>query len=983
MRRLVIVFACILLPLAALPARDLKKEWKEYERIARKDRPRDQIAKLHEIRALAIEFRLPDDLFRACRREEGIHSRMNWKSTDSLHQALLEVVESYGDPMLVYRWLNGDWEYARTHRAEFEAGYHPASQGEWIPFLQTREEDDIRSDFEWILWDRVYTNQQSKIPDSEEYRLLDSLIGDRFPARPYLSYLTALKAEDRLSAMQALAKQYAGTSFRFIPEYEVLKERWNRLKDNQNASEADFKTLYDDVRAFIKAEKAEKGVNKRKQLSLDDIQRKLTSPELSIDFKNDSIVLIGRNFGDGELAFNSDEYHRDVRFRHRNDRFYVRDTVKIPIPVLPDGKYNVLATYKYGAVTSYQKHTLSLAVRRQGEDFAVYVADYKTGEPLPSATIRLIDKKGKKVLEQEIPLNGFTPLPTDFQKKLGKKAYTLEARVGERRSSSIRIFKLAKAEETPPATLHARVFKDRGAYRPGDTLKAKAVLFEGDLHKEVKALPKGRDVQVRIFNAERKKLADIALKTNPYGSVCWEWPIPEGERNGNWDIEVVYQEKTLHRSSFRVDDFVLPTFEVTFDPQEKPFLPETRFEVSGKVVSYSGHPVDGITLEGVVTRYRREVWSGPVSIDRDGAFKIPLLLKDRGEYTLNIKALDATGETLDFEHTFQVSDALSMAVELKNKASGDFSYRGSKLEEAVLTESVARFAWTVKSSGEPVRLPVTYRLVDVDGKVFREGTSDDTLDMDLSDCPDGLYVLQGTVLFGKAHTRVDLPIMKVTSGPVGPVRSVFLTGETEIEYGERIRARLGAGDGPLWAVATLAAPDGSILESRLVHLDGTGELSNLEFTYKGTYPDAVRLEVFYFRDSDQVAHEGVYHRIRHTMELPLTFSRFEDRTRPGAPYTLSLQTEPGVEAAVAVYDKSLDSMEPNGWKAVKPLPPTFWKTWSQSIAGIVFGEKIQNLRAEEARGPVWGVVLDEYGEPIIGAAVIVKGTPDGATTDVV
>ena len=469
MKRLVIVLACILLPLVVLPAQELKKEWKEYDRIARKDRPRDQIAKLHEIRALAIERRLPDDLFRACRREEGIHSRMNWKSTDSLHQALLEVVESYGDPMLVYRWLTKDWEYAKAHRAELEAGYHPSSQAEKIPFLQTGEEDDIRSDFEWILWDRVYTNQQSKIPDSEEYRLLDSLIGDRFPARPYLSYLTALKAEDRLSAMQALAKQYAGTSFRFIPEYEVLKERWDRLKIDQNASEADFRTLSDDIKAFTKAEKAEKGVNRRKQMSLDDIQRKLTHPELSIDFKNDSIVLIGRNFGDGELAFNSDEYHRDVRFRHRNDRFYVPDTVKIPIPVLPDGKYNVLATYKYGAVTSYQKHTLSLAVRRQGEDFAVYVADYKTGEPFPSATIRLIDKKGKKVLEQEIPLNGFTPLPTDFQKKLGKKAYTLEARVGERRSSSIRIFKLEKAEETPPATLHARVFKDRGAYRPGDT----------------------------------------------------------------------------------------------------------------------------------------------------------------------------------------------------------------------------------------------------------------------------------------------------------------------------------------------------------------------------------------------------------------------------------------------------------------------------------------------------------------------------------
>ena len=198
-----------------------------------------------------------------------------------------------------------------------------------------------------------------------------------------------------------------------------------------------------------------------------------------------------------------------------------------------------------------------MAVRRQGDNFAVYVADYKTGEPIPSATIRLLNKKGKKVLEQEILLNGFTPLPADFQKKLGKKAlYSLEARFGKRRSSFIIVLP-EKAEDYSPITLHACVFKDRGAYRPGDTLKAKAVLFEGDLSKQVKAMPKGKNVYIRVFNTERKKLADIPLKTNSFGSVSWEWTIPEGERNGRWDIEVVYHDGIIGKSSFRVDEFVL------------------------------------------------------------------------------------------------------------------------------------------------------------------------------------------------------------------------------------------------------------------------------------------------------------------------------------------------------------------------------------------------------------------------------------------
>ncbi len=695
----------------------------------------------------------------------------------------------------------------------------------------------------------------------------------------------------------------------------------------------------------------------------------------------DSIVLTGRNFGRVTLTFVSDENRKTVSLRNRDGRFYALDTVKAPIPTLPDGEYDVYSE-GYGVRSSYVKQTLSLGARRQGEDYAIYVADYLTGEPVSSATIRLkYGRRQNKVLEREIPMNtqGFTPLPADFQKQIGRKAALLEARVGERRSAVVVVSEPEDTFEPPTATIHARVFKERGAYRPGDTLKAKAVLFEGDLHDQVKTLSAGKDVKVLISDTERKRLAAIDLKTNAFGSVAWEWDIPKGERNGLWNIEIVHKKQTLARSSFRVDNFVLPTFELTFDPQEGPYLPDSAFVVKGKVESYSGHPVDGISLDGLVTRNGSVSWRGSVTIDKEGSFQIPLKLSDRGEYCLSIKALDATGETRDFEHRFTVSYGLSLKAELENAASGDFTIQSATLEKTVLTESVAHIAWSIKSGQTPVLMPVTYWLVDSEGNTLREGTSEEALELDLSDCPDGLYFLQATVRAGKANARVDLPILKVTSALNAPVRSVFLSGETEIEYGQRIKARLGAGAGPLWAVTTLYAPDGSVLESRMVHLDGVKSLKNLEFIYKGTYPDAVRLEVFYFRDAEQVVHEAVYHRVRHAMDLPLTFSRFQDRTRPSAPYTLSLQTEPNVEMSVAVFDKSLDAMAPSVWSRVDLLPPTFREAWSRTAAGKITGESIMIVPG--GVGPVWGVVVDANGEPIIGATVIASGTQRGAITD--
>ena len=977
-------FLLILLLLLAVPglqARELKKEWREYARLASKDRPRDQIAKLHEIRALALERRYPDDFLDACRYEERIYSRLDWKSADSLRTALLEVVESYGEPMLTFRWLDKDWDYALAHREELSAGRHPEMQDRRIPFLQTRDEDDVPDDFEWILWDRI-TRSVTLIPDSEEYRLLSERIGDRYPARPYLSFLEARRADDRLAAMQALAEKYAGDPFRFLPGEQVLQERLSLLQKDKTTTEDDAKALYDDAREFAKAAKSEKGIHQRGNISVDWIINTLTASSLNIRFRNDSIVLIGRNFGRGTLTFHSDENRRTVTLQNRDGRFYLQDTLMAPVPELPDGSYTVSSSNPY-ARASYEKHTISMAVRRQVDDFAVYLTDYQTGEPLPSATIRL--RHNRKTLEREIPLDGFTVLPDDFQKMIGnKKVYTLEARVGERRSQTVSIYRTEDFTETyRDNIIYGRIYKDRGAYRPGDTLKAKAVLFEGNLHKQVKTAQEGEDVRVHIFNAEGKTLTDINLKTNSFGSVAWEFPIPEGERNGLFGIYVYYKKSNVTHSEFRVDDFVLPTFEVTFDPQEDPFLPDTDIKIRGKVVSYSGHPVDGISLEGRVTRYGTEVWKGPVSTDIDGSFRIPLHPSQPGPYLLNLKALDATGETREFEHRFQMTTSLSLNVELENTGEGEFFFRQARYGDALLTEPVAHFAWTVRNGNERIIMPVVYQLTDVNGKTVLEGRSEETLELDMSSLPDGLYFILGIVEAGDSRGRVDKPVLKMTSGLDAPVRSLFLPGNTEVEYGDAVRARLGAGGGPLWAVATLAAPDGKVLETRLVHLDGTpgkaASISDLTFDYKDSYPDLVRLEVFYFCDNGQFTHEEIYHRVRHSMDLPLAFARFTDRTLPGAPVTLSLQTDPGAEVAVAVYDKSLDAMGTNGWDAVRPQSPLLHTLWFQPRAGFITAERPRTVFS--GGGSIYGIVIDPEGEPVIGSSVLVEGTGIGTVTD--
>ena len=120
---------------------------------------------------------------------------------------------------------------------------------------------------------------------------------------------------------------------------------------------------------------------------------------------------------------------------------------------------------------------------------------------------------------------------------------------------------------------------------------------------------------------------------------------------------------------------------------------------------------------------------------------------------------------------------------------------------------------------------------------------------------------------------------------------------------------VGASDGPLWAVATLYGKGRVPLAEKIVSLDGSAHsFERISFTYEDSYPDAVRLELFYFRDGDTICFEREFSRIRTRLNLPLSVHSFQDAAFPGTKYSFSWKTEAEVEAVVAIYDKSIDAI---------------------------------------------------------------------------
>jgi hypothetical protein len=213
------------------------------------------------------------------------------------------------------------------------------------------------------------------------------------------------------------------------------------------------------------------------------------------------------------------------------------------------------------------------------------------------------------------------------------------------------------------------------------------------------------------------------------------------------------------------------------------------------------------------------------------------------------------------------------------------------------------------SDGNKIDVPLRYMLYAEDSTLVREGTaaSGEVIAIDLKGIPDGLYSLHAEAAERGAKDEENCKILKLTPGSRvldAPVRRVFLTGPEDVPMGEKIHLTMGTADGAEYAVVTLFGKDRTVLESRKVVLKGVrakeGSLTEIDLDYKPEWPDAVRLQVFYFKRGEAVTFDKEYSRARTRLSLPLAFNRFTDKAFPGTSYTLTLKTDPGVEALAAV-----------------------------------------------------------------------------------
>ena len=933
MRKLLITTLLALAGLFPVAAEDnghvLTDLWNQYEEARKADRPQKEAEILAQIRQKAQKQHLPVDFYDAATQYVYTVQRRDWKQGDALREELQKEVERFDNPVVTFLWMrewkraSSDeiWAYVKDHAKDFK-GNHPALHRGVDGFLNGALKPFIRSDKEFALWNLLAGRRFTSDTEDEIYKALKAELNGSYPGDGALEYYVLSRKYNQTAdrpkkkaGLQALQNQYFGKALGLFPEADLMLLQKEDL-DEAKADEKKYRALHSSCHRFEARRKSfagDEAVLANACTGISYLIDQLEGEGLDVLVDSARIQVLFKNL-----------YHANVTLREGKktiktwkvanfDRsFYVKDTVSVDLPQLPDGEYTVEAVSgKHSAQSVYTRYTLSLASRQDARGRSVYVADYKTGEPLSKVDLVLL-KGDKEMATSSLRMDGFTLLPEAFARQIAednKTYYSIQAVSGDRRSQPLNLgrdYGVGTLDTGPGCN----IYLDRGAYSPGDTVKFKAVVYEGNPGVAL-TVCKGKQVDVILKDTQNKELDRVCLTTNDWGSVSGEFVIPAGLRGGLFTLEV----KGLTSKSCRVDEFVLPTFTLSFDQLNRLYASGSEVPVSGTVKSYTGHSLSGASVHIQVHQMSPHVLllEDTQTLDASGKFSFLFKTQNEGDfYTANVTVTDGTGETQEFYEHFFVGEMAFVQCQVQNTVDAE---TGPKYARVIASRQLEASLKAVSRDHISLELPVNYKILRADESVVAEGTLPAGKNLKVTLPGSGLYTLVTSVAASSEQKEEILCVTPDEAVMVPKVSRLFLPGNMELKESEPIEARIGTGSGRVYAVVTLFGENRTVLTSRQITVEG-GHIDRLQIPYLDAYPDVVRLVVFYFKDGERVRYDREYRRAKDKYTLPLSFTRFQDKAYPGTQYSLTVKTEPGVEALVAAWDKSLDTICPNYWALV-------------------------------------------------------------------
>ncbi|MBR4267576.1 MAG: hypothetical protein IKQ46_16170 [Bacteroidales bacterium] len=355
---------------------------------------------------------------------------------------------------------------------------------------------------------------------------------------------------------------------------------------------------------------------------------------------------------------------------------YKEDTTEYNIPKQPIGFYAILISTDKNFNAGCIEYTLvqvtdlvPISSTNETDSTAtIKVVNRTTGHPIENAKVTVFGEKYKNSGWTKFPLaskmsdkNGnciFT------KKEIEYDGYALEFNVVKNNDifTNVRMNQIPQRRAPQTETI-IKVFTDRALYRPGQTVYFKVLSFTKNGKEVNVSADKNVNISVKDLNGE--EIYKTNIKLNEFGSGSDKFEIGKSVVLGNYSFYC----NNRYTQDFQVEEYKLPTFEVTAQSPENEIKVNDIIKINGNAKTYSGVNLQNAKVKYEVTRIakfngwwtfnyvmnEKQIETSETTTDDDGNFEIQFKAKPditlpknnllTFTYKAKIDVTDINGET--------------------------------------------------------------------------------------------------------------------------------------------------------------------------------------------------------------------------------------------------------------------------------------------------------------------------------------------------
>ena len=485
-----------------------------------------------------------------------------------------------------------------------------------------------------------------------------------------------------------------------------------------------------------------------------------------------------------------------------------------------------------------------------------------------------------------------------------------------------------------------QLFTDRAIYRPGQKVHATAVSYI--VKKGLDASVPGKSMELKFIlrDANWKQVAEQKATTDEYGTASVDFELPQGGQTGMYHVSV----NNRANSSFRVEEYKRPTFEITFPKVNEKYNWGDTVVVKASAKTYAGVPVQGAKVEYQVTRRNQLWWWGAGSAGQlvktdscvtreDGTFdvEIPLEASLSGKDEADMSDFMRIARFFNFEVSAIVTDISGeshegvMSLPLGTKP----TILTVNLPKRIEADSLKTVTFAYRNaSGMEISSNLKYR---IDKGEWKDAEANAPISMAV--LPSGVHEMEAICGQDTLQQKFTLFSIKDTH-PMEPTTEwYYQTAKTFPRDGKPVYVQVGSSENGAHIVYSIIAGN-KLLEKGAWELGDS--IVTLPFTYKPEYASGVVINYSFVKNGECYTRKISIARPLPEKKLNITWKTFRDRLTPGQKekWTLQITTPDGKPAKAqlmsVLYDKSLDQLADHTWKMSlgfsQWLPDCYWKS---------------------------------------------------------